>query len=137
MNITCTVCQQDKSADKFYRGRQCKVCIIAKATAWKRLHPEREKAAHRRYRMSAKGRARERAYKRAWRKANTSSELQRGKRYIDRLPDAYIRTLLVNQHGVRKPTSEQIESHRNRVRIIRAQRAFKLLAYAASPKQSN
>jgi hypothetical protein len=131
--LHCRKCGHDKPASAFYAGRptRCRACYVVKAREWVLKNRERERANARRYRTSAKGRQTCSARKQRWRARNTSSEIQHNKRYLERLPDAYVRKLLRYQHGIPVPTAEQIEAHRNRIKILRAHRAFNLLAYGA------
>lgn len=47
----CVECAQHLLPDMYYEGRvACKKCVIAKANAWRRAHPERTKETAKRWR---------------------------------------------------------------------------------------
>lgn len=129
--LHCRKCGEDKPQADFYpkRPTMCRACYVAKSTEWKRLHPERERVSAKRYRKSAKGRAARNAYKKQWRAQNTVTERQHNNRCIDRITDAYVRNMLRHQHGIKAPTARQIKAHRNRIKILRSHRAFRLLSH--------
>jgi hypothetical protein len=131
---TCSRCKIPKRKIDFYdNGRNvCRKCTRSRVKLWAKNNRERAKIHAKKYRNSALGILTRRKCRSVWRARNTSAERERHRQYVLRMPDAYVRKLMRQSFLALNPTQQQIDSHRNRLSILRAQRTFKLLsAYGA------